>query len=576
MPEVWISLIAGLLVGGLLACLLYGAIHVRLGNRLFLALGVGLIVFVYLWNPNARVYSYHGFMHASFVYQILAGNVPPNCPLLAGEPLLYPWAFHVLAGGIAWAFRVTPFTAFALINVVSLACTLALAFKITRLLFADRITGILGAALSVFGMTPFCRGPLADLTQNLFPVIRIANRGIPPVVKFMNVNANSLGIMFFALFLYSALSVFSPRSHRTYAYGGLAISVLGTGILYPFILPVMILTSAVVCFLMYLREGRSISRTLVGVVISIGSAVLVSLPYLFSMTTSENAARLTTLTLSPARFFAKGAGILFITSVILALLYARRRTLLALPRANLNSVLIVAAAVATPAVMYVILSPPSRNEYKFLLLCCFSLGILSGAVMESFLRNRGVGCVLLLACLFLPLSSILVERVGGDWPVSDAYREDGRHLHAADPDENALYTWIDRHTDSSAVFVDTKLTIPIFARRQLYVGLDDPSRGDTGAAIHNGWGSATSLLLRVMSYPAEMVELRQRIAAALCSGDRSPISSKAFAELARGAGGADVYVVARNRKATDSLSSDDRFREVFQTQAVGLYHALKK
>ena len=35
-----------------------------------------------------------------------------------------------------------------------------------------------------------------------------------------------------------------------------------------------------------------------------------------------------------------------------------------------------------------------------------------------------------------------------------------------------MYDWIVRETKPSAVFIDTQLTVPVFARRQLFVGLD--------------------------------------------------------------------------------------------------------
>ena len=78
---------------------------------------------LYLWSEDLRVVSTHGFLHTSIVYAIVDRGAPPECPLLAGEPLYYPWAHHQLVAWLMEGLRLSPSTGFAVLNVLALAGT---------------------------------------------------------------------------------------------------------------------------------------------------------------------------------------------------------------------------------------------------------------------------------------------------------------------------------------------------------------------------------------------------------------------------------------------------------------------
>ena len=63
---------------------------------------------IYILNPYSRVYSNHGFFHASMTYQILNGSVPPSDPLFAGYPLHYPWAYAFLVAQGSRMLNISP------------------------------------------------------------------------------------------------------------------------------------------------------------------------------------------------------------------------------------------------------------------------------------------------------------------------------------------------------------------------------------------------------------------------------------------------------------------------------------
>ena len=195
-----------------LAVALFWLLKIKANNLLLLLLGLLPIVIVYIINPYNRVYSAHGFMHMSFVYQIYNGIFPPQNPLIAGEDLLYPWGIHLLVAAIIKVTQISPSSIFALINVLSLLLTIVLVFKIAYLLFSSRLTAIFAVFLSVFGVTFFDRGAIATFLNYLTNISISEPRAIIGI-KFTNMNAMPLGIMFFTLFIYALVSIFTQNNN---------------------------------------------------------------------------------------------------------------------------------------------------------------------------------------------------------------------------------------------------------------------------------------------------------------------------------------------------------------------------
>ena len=74
-----------LLVAFLLQRLIFSRREIKLIWPLLLF--VCILGLIYKLNSNNRVYSYHGFMHAGIVYEILNKEIPPSNPLMAGKAL---------------------------------------------------------------------------------------------------------------------------------------------------------------------------------------------------------------------------------------------------------------------------------------------------------------------------------------------------------------------------------------------------------------------------------------------------------------------------------------------------------
>ena len=207
--------------------------HVRL--IWYVLLTVLTMAVMYALNPNNRVYSYHGFMHAGIVYQVLNGNIPPLNPLLGGEPLLYPWGYHLLAAGSSSLLNLSPAYSFAFINVLSAVIVLVLAYKISQTLVSSRPHNLFSALLTLTGATVFNKQMVDLIIDHVH--IDIENLAIPYFIKFTNVNASPLGIVLYLLFLLAYIKTSQPGRYKLYYGALLFLSVAGCGFIYPLMFP---------------------------------------------------------------------------------------------------------------------------------------------------------------------------------------------------------------------------------------------------------------------------------------------------------------------------------------------------
>jgi hypothetical protein len=531
---------------------------------------------LYVWNPCVRIYLAHGFYHTSIVYQILNGDVPPMNALLGGEPQLYPWAHALLTAGVVKGLHLPPPAAFAALNLLALLGTLVLVFRIAMLLSANRGAAVLAALLSVFGLTFLNQGPIASLAQR-FTGPEIFEWRALVADKFTNVNAMPLGFLFFALFLHSILVLLCrPDAGRRHD-AMLFLSVVGTGHLYPLFWTALVAAYVGLCAAVLSRRGReawpAIGRTLFAV--ALGTVAL--LPYLRQLSSGKvgtsfvllpgSGNRDASFVLAPSlEFVSLRALRAIVTLSPLAVLLAwKRRALARLWRSNPVGSLALAAVAATLVLLYILLSvtPSLANEYKYLMLACVPLGLFGGFALQAVRDRSGLVCFLLLAALLLPFGANWLGKFV--WDTCTPLVE-GVHLRHRDPARDELYRWIGERTERDALFLDSELTVPVFGRRQLYIGLGD--------RFQEGWTVAPHDTLTALHYPPRVVDARTRLARNFYLPAVPEIHESVVAELRRTSGGRDVYVVARERTARSKLERSPAFEAVFENDVAAVHRLL--
>lgn len=512
---------------------------------------LGLVPLAVLLRDEVRIYSYHGLMHASILYRILAEGIPPTDPFVAGGTLHYPWAHHAL---LALAVRVgdlSPPTAFALFNVGALAATLYALHRVSARLGDDRRARVLGVLLAVYGVSPFFRGPFAAID----PASPLAElKRIVPLEKFLNVNNNQAGLMCAAFFLV-ALTSWKGYRYDAASLATLFVVTVAVGFLYPVLwLPMMLCAFVWGAILVYRARTRWSGIAVWAVSCA---ASLATLPYLRSLAGARQPAL--SIDLSPEHLLLTARASMLALGAAGVLAATQRRGWCSVSDERRFALSFMGVATLVPLSLFVVTHAPIYAEYKFLALASMGAGLLLGVPLSALLDVRPWLVSALLWLLLLPISAQIGEVLESDLGDPTVIVEEGALLQPFDHPERELHDWIRRETEACAVFFDSSLKIPVHSHRRLYVAFDPRRRGDLA-----GWGMLPSHLL-TGSFGHTPRELRERRALATSLlGPKGPLpAGDLLGRIQSASGPCDVYVVARSRGAIARLDSDVRFARRF-------------
>jgi len=544
---------------------IFSSKHVRLFWYVLLA--VLTMTVMYALNPNNRVYSYHGFMHAGIVYQALNGNIPPLNPLLGGNPLLYPWGYHLLAAGISKMANLSPAYSFAVINVASAVLVMVLAYKISRTLVSSRSHNLFSALLTLTGATVFNLQMIDLIIQ--YAHINIEDLAIPYFIKFTNVNAAPLGIVFYLLFLFSYIKMSQSGKYTLYYGALLFLSVSGCGFFYPLMFPGILVCTATLfvaeIILMSTNSQDSKYKIFATKMIVIVVAVLFVLPYLNSLTGSDVTGKTEILSLTYVKRNALSCFVIALPVIALILINfsTLKKTLNKYP-----TIVLLASAFAN-MLAYVVFHLHANNELKLFILSMASLGILGGISLFSLTKwpKKQLAALILIPFL-IPAISVLWMNVNeyADCPVT--YQEDGINILNTDAEKNELYQWIRSNTAQDAIFMDLDLDIPVFAQRQLFIGKDTKHNGKI--LVQLGYGITMKELLGPQSgYAPQLLNQRNELIDRLYDTKQELPLTELHDTSARVG---KIYIIAKSREMQERFASPD-FELVFMTsnRQFGIY-----
>lgn len=539
--------------------------HVRL--FWYVLLGSFAITVMYALNPNNRVYSYHGFMHASIVYQVLNGAIPPMNPFLGGKPLLYPWGYHLLAAGISKMSNLSPAYSFAVINLASAVLVMVLAYKISQTLVSSRSHNLFSALLTLTGATVFNKEMIDLIIHHVH--INIEDLAIPYFIKFTNVNAAPLGIVLYLLFLLGYIKMSEPDKYTLY-YGALMfLSVAGCGFFYPLMFPGILVCTAtlfvaeiVLMSTDFLANNYKIFATKM---IVIFVAVLIVLPYLNSLTGGDVTGKTEILSFTYVKRNILSCFVIALPVIALILINfsTLKKTLNKYP-----TIVLLASAFANMAA-YIVFHLHANNELKLFILSMASLGILGGISLFSSTKwpKKNLTAVILIPFL-IPAISVLWLNVNecAGYPVT--YQEEGINITHTDAEKNELYQWIRSNTARDAIFMDLDLDVPVFAQRQLFIGKDTKHNGKI--MVQLGYGITMKELLGAQSgYVPQLLYQRNELIDRLYDTKQElPLTELHDAAARVG----EIYIIARSREMQERLASPD-FKLVFMTsnRQYGIY-----
>lgn len=515
---------------------------------------------IYFLNPYFRVFSNHGFLRASIVYQILNGNVPPQDPFFEGQILRWPWGFAWLIAMFSQLSNLSPFTLFAFINIFSLSLSLFLIYKTSELLTPDRKANIFSAIISILGITIFNKSLILNIADLLHLPLR-ETRATPAFIKFSDANGVPLGLMFFFLFVYAVIRLFKDRNIVLPTIF-LLVSILGCSFIYTPFAPGILVSTAMICILCFIpwipKSFRLPPRPCLILILTCLITTAILWPY-FRLIHSGMGQNAQILQLSHA--FRNLAVYVFLAFPILSLIFLTRRSIL--KNTDRNSLFLLSCIIMGNAGAYLTIYFPLHAEYKFLLLSCATLGILGGLAFRE-LRQKipQVVILFLFLCFLFPSFSngyTTIRRFGNhpifSAPQSPRFREQGIYLKAIDPQEDELYQWIQKNTSVDSVFVDTEWLIPVYAQRGLLLGMDTPDDSK-----RTGYNVDIDFLKVSQRYNDDEFSFRRKLVRTLYGFENTLPRMEILEYLS----GMDIYIVVRPSQKSRNFDSIG-LKQIFQT-----------
>jgi hypothetical protein len=522
--------------------------------RFLAAFGVFVFAAVYLLNPYERIVSTHGFLHTGIVYQILNGGLPPTNPLLAGEPLLYPWGHHGLVALACSALHITPAWSFALINLISLAACMFLVAAIARRLDPDPDSRVFSVLVGLFASTVMIR-PILDSLSTLVG-FRIDWRAIPAAQKFINLNGVPPGMVFSLLAVLSLIRLAQDRRPRRYCLF-LFLAVAGCGFTYPLMFPAVCGSCGLVAVVLAVRRRvlrRGSAAILARILIPLVLGVAVLVPYLRQITGSAVGPRVQWL--QPTWILRNGLIVGVLLWPLLLLIALEWKSMCR--RWNPEAALVLAATLVACLGCYLGMHMFHQAEYKSLILVGVCTGVFGGMAFARIrTRLHPLAFVLLIGIFLGSMVQYLAPMaMARSWVRTPVFREEGTTLSFYDPQQDQLYRWIRDDTPSNSVFLDSCLDIPVVGRRSLFIGWVDNADPEL---LVEGYGITLNDWLGSQSgYNPQMLADRNRIIREVYSPDQ-PLSPSDLAELRRFD---PLYIVIRDPALFSRFAGDD-FQTVF-------------
>src|SRR5262249_26100753 len=94
-------------------------------------------------------------LHAAIVSRILSGVVPPDSPMMAGQPANYYWLYHFYSAVLMRLTGWSVYQVFAVLNVHAFVLFVLAGYRIASRLTASLFGRFSGVWLLVFGLNAF-------------------------------------------------------------------------------------------------------------------------------------------------------------------------------------------------------------------------------------------------------------------------------------------------------------------------------------------------------------------------------------------------------------------------------------
>jgi hypothetical protein len=496
-------------------------------------------------------------LHAAIVSRVLGGLIPPDSPMMAGQPVNYYWLYHFYSAVLVRLTGLTVYQVFALLNVHAFILFVLGGYRIASRLTTN-LFGILSATwMLVFGLNAF--GWIIFLSYGSQNPDKWYSLVVPfAMVKGYSLSLGSLihefldGFPFPVSFAFDIawLDLLLARANGerrgAVVTGGLILAAVFY--LHPLSAVFLVTGSfaAVIAFLVINRQSKSeLIPLLRDLSIMTIAAALVTVPYAWSILHGKTGSPVA-LSLSPS--FVKAQAYSMLAAVGLIGILAAPAFWFAIrerQRTPIILVLFAATIMAAALITHVTL----EAEYKLIYLLAFGLAPLVALAWNFWNRTLVTRLIFVLAlAICLPTNALTSYCF-----VTKPPREN------RDPTRLQLLKWIREQTPANAVLVEYPwweryqtsdaaflyldrywFDIAVYARRRQLIGY--------GAPMLEQWGYRD-------------IELRQVLAKKLTAGERlGPADISYLAQL-----GSPIIVVTNasilNSEAFDSAKYEQMYED---------------
>ncbi|WP_414552429.1 DUF2298 domain-containing protein [Anabaena sp. CCY 0017] len=522
---------------------------------------VATLIFV---NPQFALINWHEFMHASIVFNIMNGVVPPEDTLLAGYPLKYPWAHHYLVSWLCQIGNISPPIGFALLNILALAVSAWAIFKTAQLLHPLRQTGIFAVFLSIFCTSIFFIQELKRFGNDILPI----DERVLPLHKFAHGNGNGLGFGLFFICLFFLIRLFANRE-KSYINGvGIGVSIAATAFLYPIYWLAMGISCVLVCLGQAIAKRGKNGQSILIVLLAVFFGSAIASPYLHSI----NAGRASTAAMSLNFQIQNRLITLFLVSSLpLLILWVKRQKLKTLLHNRSSEVLTLIYAAISLSLLYTFITIPIETQYKFLMLLVGIISILIAPFFASFNQENSLFAKPIIVLLFLP-TVLMFTGMFMQINFADTVHTSGVEIRHNDTRMDKLYSWIATNTPVDAVVVDSFRTIPVLSRRSLYISTDFRRKQDPSWKKFDGWSMNSRMIsTQVFGQDQEVVKKRLQNAIALLTPNSEAIVNAAAESIKQEFPQRQVIVIVRDPSVKSVFDINQNFAKIFEESAISVY-----
>ncbi|MBI4447070.1 MAG: hypothetical protein HY645_14345 [Acidobacteria bacterium] len=527
----------------------------KLRSRWGLAVMVMIPVAALFANPDWRIFSHHGLMHFSIVYELYQQGTLPENSLFAGESLRYPYGYHVVVAFLVKLLNAAPSWLFIFGNLLALALLVFLLDSSSQMISQDWKFRSAAVMFCLAGPSIFTFGPLLRMLDLM---------GIPaeyrliPLHKFTTVSSNPLGLAFFALTLLGAMKAVRDGTQKATLLC-MATGLIGVRFFYPVYWPVAAL-AVLTAPLFSVTEQKLRS--------AIGACVLVALTGLLTLLMIQWfrwGGGFQGLLAGP-RHLLRNSAVILPNILLMGLLLVWRRSRLRESGDTRRLLLFLLCFSGSALLLYLVAHLPTHAEYKYLSAGLFTSGIVGGWIWRQLLEKKKLLALLVLFLTLLPFGAYLADR-HSRWKAVGGLKTEGKFIVRTSKEEQDLYRWILERTPSDAVFIDDEMDIPPLSHRVLFIGLD----GRYHTRLHNGWGMPVDSILKALNgVDPQAVEKRRRLALTILQGE-VPTASPDWSELEHLRASRPIYVVSRNGKSSQKLAASGLLRQVHSSKGVEVF-----